>query len=623
MAAVQTLSASSDRIGHCNDLYPCSPGNSKCNMGSVGSLMAEKQDLLGDGLKSNRNGNAYNIRQPDGLFKKGLTQRELLNYLNSTKKGSKAEKRIASGSSSMERCRKDGQNEIYGRTCFKDGKEIDLTKNSLPVGGKFEKSRSRSSAFKPVVPKNFSSMQNLYPQQSQELSDSTASLNIFSKMDHSSVRNGNEKQDYFRAVSQEEDMSDSGRNSMTSLPPCGTGLKHHVGQISASMGQINHIGSNYLDGGSKEVANSDSGRFSCKSMAVLNRLNPLGNMSPSCELSRSMEDVVRELEDRLHEKEVELKHVRRNLDESEDAIAQVFEDKQRLWEKEMGELKRIYASKLRQVTQQAQRSQRTLQLQVFKVQQEKRRLQADFDKLLQECEQLKGRCTSYREEQDDLTPRLEETKWEVCQKAGEIAMLKQQLQDSQAEVAEKLNELFTLKTLLRELRVELCTKDEHLLLLKNSLQAQSIQLAKSTNALQQQEEAILLQEASLTRGGAPEELKAFLNGETDDLKARGLQEDSTQGLALQVERLKAELLLERRQCEAQAASFEIERSTWQDEKEKVIQYQKQLQSSYLEMYQRNQALEQEVQEIAAKIELTDTDVKQNLPWIERIESSEI
>ncbi|XP_072368116.1 NEDD4-binding protein 3 homolog [Scyliorhinus torazame] len=623
MAAVQTLSASSDRSSHCNDLYPGSPGNSKCNMGSVGSLMAEKQDLLGDGLKSNRNGNAYNIRQPDGLFKKGLTQRELLNYLNSTKKGSKAEKRIASGSSSMERCRKDGQNEIYGRTSFKDGKEIDLTKNSLPVGGKFEKSQSRSSAFKPVVPKNFSSMQNLYPQQSQELSDSRASLNIFSKMDHSSVRNGNEKQDYFRTVSQEEDMSDSGRNSMTSLPPCGTGLKHHVGQISASMGQINHIGSNYLDGGAKEVANADSGRFSCKSMAVLSRLNPLGNMSPSCELSRSMEDVVRELEDRLHEKEVELKHVRRNLDESEDAIAQVFEDKQRLWEKEMGELKRIYASKLRQVTQQAQRSQRTLQLQVFKVQQEKRRLQADFDKLLQECEQLKGRCTSYREEQDDLTPRLEETKWEVCQKAGEIAMLKQQLRDSQAEMAEKLNELFTLKTLLRELRVELCTKDEQLLLLKNSLQAQSIQLAKSTNALQQQEEAILLQETSLRRGGAPEELKAFLSGETDDLKAQGLQEDSTQALALQVERLRAELLLERRQSEAQAASFEIERSTWQDEKEKVIQYQKQLQSSYLEMYQRNQALEQEVQEIAAKIELTDTDVKQNLPWIERIESSEI
>ncbi|XP_062909684.1 NEDD4-binding protein 3-A [Mobula hypostoma] len=616
MAAVHTLPVSSDR----NNLYPCSPVNSKCKMGSVGSLMAEKHELTSDNMKSHRSGNAYNLRQPDGLFKKGLTQRDLLNYLNSTKKGAKTDKRIASGCSSMERCRKDGQNEIYG-------KDIDLKKNSLPVGGKFEKSRFRPSAFMPVVPKNFSSMQNLYPQQTKELSDSTASLNVFSKMDHSPMRNGGEKKDYFRTVSQEEDLSDSGRNSMTSLPPCGTGLKHHIGQISASMGQINHIGSNCVDGGSKEASNSDSGRFSCKSMAVLSRVDPQGNMSPSCELSRSMEDVVRELEDRLHEKEVELKHVRRNLDESEDAIAQVFEDKQRLWEKEMEELKLIYASKLRQVTQQAQHTQRTLQLQVFKIKQEKRKLQEDFNKLLLECEQLKSQCTSYRQEQDDLTPKLEETKWEVCQKAGEIALLKQQLRDSQAEVAEKLSELFSLKALLQEVRVELCTKDEQMLLLKNSLQAQSKQLAKSTNALlqqqQQQEEHILLQEACLERDGAPEEMKGLLNRETDDLKARSCHGDTTQGLVLQIERLKAELLLERRQCEAQAANFEIERSTWQDEKEKVIQYQKQLQSSYLEMYQRNQALEQEIRVITAKVELTDNDVKQNLPWIERIESSEI
>ncbi|GCC21610.1 NEDD4-binding protein 3 homolog [Chiloscyllium punctatum] len=623
MATIQTLSTSSDHSNHCNDLSSCSPGN-KCIMGSVSSLMADKRDLLSDGLKSSRNGNAYNIRQPDGLLKKGLSQRELLNYLNSTKKGAKAEKRIASGSSSMERCRKDGQREIYGKTSYKDGKEIDLSKSSLPVGGKFEKSRFRSSAFRPVVPKNFSSMQNLYPQQSRELSDSTTSLNIsLSKASHSSRRNGEEKQEYFRSSSQEEDMSDSGRNSMTSLPPCGMGLKHHFGQISASMGQINHIGSSYTDGAPKAGVSSDSGRFSCKSMAVLSRLNPQGHMSPSCELSRSMEDVVRELEERLHEKEVELKHVRRNLDESEDAIAQVFEDKQRLWEREMDELKRVYSSKLRQVSQQAQCTQRSLQLQLFKVQQEKRKLQEDFDKLLQECEQLKGQCPSYRQEQDDLTPKLEESKWEVCQKAGEIAMLKQQLRDSQAEVAEKLSELFSLKTLLREVRLELCTKDEQLLLLKDSLQAQSIQLAENTNALQQQEEAMLLQEASLRRNRTSEEMKAFLSGQTDDLKARGLQEDSAQALALQVERLKAELLLERRQCEAQAASFELERRTWQDEKEKVIQYQKRLQSSYLEMYQRNQVLEQEVQEIAAKMKLTDTEGKHNLPWIERIESSEI
>ncbi|XP_069755365.1 leucine zipper putative tumor suppressor 2 homolog isoform X2 [Narcine bancroftii] len=484
-------------------------------------------------------------------------------------------------------------------------------------------SRCRPSAFKPVVPKNFSSMQNLYPQETKELNDSTASLNVFSRMDHSPLRNGGRKQDYFRMVSQEEDLSDSGRNSMTSLPPCGTGLKHHIGPISASMGQINHIGSNCIGGVSKEVSNSDSGCFTCKNTAVLSRINPQSNMSPSCEMSQSMEDVLRELEDQLHKKEVELKHMRRNLDESEDAIAQVFEDKQRLWEKELEELKQIYACKLHQVTQQAQHTQRTLQLQVFKIQQEKRKLQEDFDKLLLECEQLKSQYTSYRQEQDDLTPKLEKTKWEVCQKAGEISLLKQQLCDSQSEVAEKRSELFSLKVQLQEVHMELCSRDEQVLLLKNSLQEQCKQLATSTNILQQHGEPTFHQEVSLRRDGGPEAMNGLLSGETDDLKSRGFLEATTQGLILQVERLKAELLLERRQSEAQAASFEIERSTWQDEKEKVIQYQKQLQSSYLEMYQRNQALEQEVREIAAKVELTGSDSKQNLPWIERIESSEI
>ncbi|XP_007908070.1 NEDD4-binding protein 3-A [Callorhinchus milii] len=628
MATIQTLTLASDSTtSHCRDVYPLSPADEKYIMGSVGSLVAEKSELPGNGLK--RNGNTYNLRQQDGLFKKGLSQKELLNYLNSTKNGSKTEKRIASSSSSMdrERCHKVQQNEIFGRLCYKDGKKIDLTKNSFPVGGKFEKSRFRPSAFKPVVPKNFSSMQNLYPPQSKELSDSTASLDVFSKTELSPLRNRSEKKDYFRTVSQEEDMSDSGRNSMTSLPPCGTGVKHHVGQISASMSQINHVGSNCVDGGSlrsKDASNCDSGRFSCKSMAVLNRLNPLGNMPPSCELSLSMEDFMQELEDRLHEKELELKQMRKNLNESEDAIAQVFEDKQRLWEKEMEELKRVYATKLQQVTQQAQHTQRTLQLQVFKVQQEKEKLQEDFDKLLGECEGLKTHCTSYKQEQDDLNPRLEETRWEVCQKVGEIALLKQQLRDSQAEVAQKLSEIFNLKTQFREVRLELSAKDEHISLLKGAVQSRSVVLARRTSNLHQQEEAILIQETALRKDGTPETMRVFLCGETDDLKFRGLQEENTQNLVLQVEQLKAELLLERRQCEAQATSFQMERSTWQEEKEKVIKYQKQLQSSYLEMYQRNQILEQEIQEIAAKLELTNmVDVKQNLPWIERIESSEI
>lgn len=140
---------------------------------------------------------------------------------------------------------------------------------------------------------------------------------------------------------------------------------------------------------------------------------------------------VRDLEERLVEKEHELSQMKRNLDESEGAIAQVrlrsppsvgrslpaevspvtccqvFEGKQRLWEKEVEELKCLYAAKLRQVTQHAQRSQRSFQLQLFKAEQDKNRLQEELDSLKREMSReaaVMPKATS---------PTLEETQWEV------------------------------------------------------------------------------------------------------------------------------------------------------------------------------------------------------------------
>ena len=52
-------------------------------------------------------------------------------------------------------------------------------------------------------------------------------------------------------------------------------------------------------------------------------------------------------------------------------------------------------------------------LQVYQLQQEKKKLQEDFSQLLQEREQLEERCSSYEHEKIQIGPRLEETKWEV------------------------------------------------------------------------------------------------------------------------------------------------------------------------------------------------------------------
>uniref|UniRef100_A0A3Q4HI51 NEDD4 binding protein 3 n=1 Tax=Neolamprologus brichardi TaxID=32507 RepID=A0A3Q4HI51_NEOBR len=242
----------------------------------------------------------------------------------------------------------------------------------------------------------------------------------------------------------------------------------------------------------------------------------------------------------------------------------VFEGKQRLWEKEVEELKRLYAAKLRQVSQHAQRSQRSLQLQLFKVQQEKNRLQEELDGMRKEM------CREAGAVPRQTSPTLEETQWEVCQKSGEISLLKQQLRDSQAEVTQKLSEIFQVKTELRETRTELRNRERQIDALKLVLQGTQRHRRPSQAAHEDEKEA----------------------------------EENPSARAIGRERLRAELLLERRQSEAQAMAFEEERHTWQMEKDKVIRYQKELQASYLDMYHRNEAFEREVQQLRASSDWT-------------------
>lgn len=569
----------------------------------------------------------------NGLLKKGFTQRELLNYLNINRKVTKSSssadlKDIIASVSVTE------EENLYAKVYHKDGTEVDLSKNSLPRSGKPDKPHFRSSAFKPVTPKNFSSMQNLYPSSKSEDLDNGLSNGLrraygnvskavsTSSSSSSPSRPGapptTKSLSAARGPSQEEDnLSDSGHNSMTSLPPYKPPFRPHLSNISASMGHINTIGSldrSPLASKAAGLQPGPIGEVACRSMAALTRLAPYGGEAPppyEWTLSLSVEDVVRDLEERLVEKEHELKQMRRNLDESEGAIAQVFEGKQRLWEQEVEELKRLYAAKLRQVSQHAQRSQRSLQLQLYKAQQEKNKLQEEFESFRKEKGQETGAVKKC------ISPTLEETQWEVCQKAGEISLLKQQLKDSQAEVTHKLSEIFQLKTQLRETRGELRRRDSQIDALK-----------------------LVLQGAQRRRLGSQ---SASDDGRGDESAAppAGGSAGHTE------ERLRAELLLERRQSEAQATVFEEERQTWQTEKDKVIRYQKELQASYLEMYRRNEelqtelnqlragrerggsrngTLEREVPELKSSIREEERDEERSssgLPWIDRIESSEI
>ncbi|XP_062400183.1 leucine zipper putative tumor suppressor 3 [Sardina pilchardus] len=548
----------------------------------------------------------------------------------------------------------------------------------LPVSGKLEHVREknssalvRPSAFKPVVPKSFHSMQNLVgragggdssniPQPLRELDSPPGDT------DGNGAGGGGQS-----------GMSDSGSNSLSSLPTYSSSGPAALGPLSASTSHLNRLGTSAAPAASTSVGTntaggatgdkpayqnglglsaSDSGRSSSgKSSSSYPRLCHQVDIPATVRPSPSSDDIIQDLEDRLWEKEQEVLHMRRNLEQSEAAMVQVFEEKQRVWEREMEELRQNYAVRLQQVTRRAQRSQQALQGHVTRLQQDKARLQDEMAALMAQRQELERKCLDYRKEQADILPRLEETKWEVCQKVGEISLLKQQLRESQGEVTQRASEMLSLRGQLKELTAQLKHQEEAILGLKESYNCKSLELKRCEAELQRTlaevsmlRDKLLVFEAEVlglrralgershghghgheSGGGSlssghwaslpcrnpsdgslmplsshpalPLSLppsEALLSLQSDEAKA---QRREAGDLRRQLERLQEELRAERQQRERQALTFAQERHVWHDEKERVLKYQAQLQLSYVETLQKNQALERRVGQLGQRL----------------------
>uniref|UniRef100_F6Q1N3 Leucine zipper tumor suppressor family member 3 n=1 Tax=Macaca mulatta TaxID=9544 RepID=F6Q1N3_MACMU len=467
----------------------------------------------------------------------------------------------------------------------------------------------RPSAFKPVVPKNFHSMQNLCPPQTNGTPEG--------RQGPGGLKGGLDKSRTMTpAGGSGSGLSDSGRNSLTSLPTYSSSYSQHLAPLSASTSHINRIGTASYGSGSggssgggsgyQDLGTSDSGRASSKSgsSSSMGRPGHLGSGEggggglPFAACSPpSPSALIQELEERLWEKEQEVAALRRSLEQSEAAVAQ-----------------------------------------------DKKQLQEEAARLMRQREELEDKVAACQKEQADFLPRMEETKWEVCQKAGEISLLKQQLKDSQADVSQKLSEIVGLRSQLREGRASLREKEEQLLSLRDSFSSKQASLELGEGELP----AACLKPA-LTPVDPAEPQDALATCESDEAKMRrqaGVAaaaslvsvdgeaeaggESGTRALRREVGRLQAELAAERRARERQGASFAEERRVWLEEKEKVIEYQKQLQLSYVEMYQRNQQLERRLRERGAAggaSTPTPQHGEEKKAWtpsrLERIESTEI
>lgn len=526
-------------------------------MGSVGSLL-ERQDFSPEELRAALAG-SRGSRQPDGLLRKGLGQREFFSYLHLPKKDGKTAKRAP-------------RNEPdYTTLCYREHPRAgDFSKTSLPERGRFDKCRIRPSVFKPPVGtgKGFLSMQSLAAHKGQKLWRSNGSLHTLACHPPLSPgpRASQARAQLLHALSLDEggpepSLSDSSSGGSFGRSP-GTGPS----PFSSSLGHINHLGGS-LDRASR----------SPKESGPLAVLSCLPEPPPPYEFSCSTTEEVAVLPETCEE-------LKRDLGDQDvsNPFTQVLEERQRLW---LSELKRLYVDRLHEVAQKAERSERNLQLQLFMAQQEQRRLRKELR--AQQGLAPEPRTSGPPMEADPNAGPEEEARWEVCQKTAEISLLKQQLREAQAELAQKLAEIFSLKTQLRGSRAQ--------------AQAQDAELARLREAVRSLQEQ------------APRE-EAPGSCETDDCKSRGLLGEAGGNEAREgAEQLRAELLQERLRGQEQALRFEQERQTWQEEKERVLRYQREIQGSYMDMYRRNQALEHELRVLR----------EPPTSWSPRLESSKI
>ncbi|MEQ2208852.1 hypothetical protein XENOCAPTIV_017460, partial [Xenoophorus captivus] len=422
-----------------------------------------------------------------------------------------------------------------------------------------EKVLIRPTAFKPVVPKNRHSVQYLSPRPGgNTLSESQASLNLLLPLGAPNSTSGTNcnigscssssegKPNLYSGgrnarSSQSCSMSDSGRNSLSSLPTQSSTVYSLAPSEGSSSGSgsggpvepVSALVRNTSGGsGSHGHSNSDSGRSSSSkstgSGSLSGRGKPLSD-SGSCGHSpppvEGYEVVVKELEEKLRERDLELQQLRENLDENEAAICQ------------------------------------------------------------------------------------------VCQKSGEISLLKQQLKEIQSELSQKAGEIVVLKAQLREARSELQASQARSQEAQTALRTRSLELEVCENELQRRKsEAELLREKVSRLEDESGWLRDTLSNHGGKLTKKGLAMGTLQQGRVVMGRggpspymyhdgEDGYLVWGGESDEAKAQRQNTE--TLMGLRQQVIRYQKQLQQNYVQMYRRNRDLERVMRELSLELENRD------------------
>ncbi|KAH8272683.1 hypothetical protein KR026_000867, partial [Drosophila bipectinata] len=396
-----------------------------------------------------------------------------------------------------------------------------------------------------------------------------------------------------------------------------------------------------------------------------------GTVVASSDLTPSPSDSgISELEAALKDRDSDLSYLRQAVEHNTKVrkcpqnLFLIGNDKEVNWEQDNQRLRLFYEGQQRESQLKLRKMEQLLGLQQFQLKQHKLRQSEHVGRLQQQLDH--SHCTSQQLQQqlESLRTQLEDSEWRVCERNGEIALLKTQLKEAHLEINAKDHAIVSLKhnrisgnsnsdpTTSQSQPKQPASEEQRQQQLKSSIDTQQLQkiialkdqvigaltseLAKLRKELSdlaiaheygeepcgrytrlKQQLDNLNEICQKTRSctssspaPAPQELPKL------DALVQGLQIDPEQGgkshQPLQPPQQTLDTLIEesttyaediaklRQKLDDFRLNLELEKRQWSAEKDKVLGYQKQLQAHYIHMYQKLRCLDSQVEAGAPK-----------------------
>ncbi|GAU92549.1 hypothetical protein RvY_04616 [Ramazzottius varieornatus] len=293
----------------------------------------------------------------------------------------------------------------------------------------------------------------------------------------------------------------------------------------------------------------------------------------------------------LRDRDNEIIALRKTMELNENVIFRVHEEKEAAWRRQNESIKQHYEGLLEK--QRKEQDQRVAELTrtIEELRGQSVKLQTQVQTAMNSKIDMESSIQQLEKQCQDAQIRLDEANWSVGDKNGQLALLKKSTRTADNEAT--CQQVTILQQKLEAAQKEALQRNAELKDLRQTLNFLSQELYQVQQKFDAtREELDTRRDSGAASKSNRESIVANLCESLD---------------YMDMERLKKEMADMKAKYNTEKRTFEEERATWFEEKEKVVKYQKQLQLNYLEIYKRNCSLEAQLDDVTASLRLNGHD----------------